>query len=112
MRQTQAHIRDLDPEIEEARRNHDLGRAEMLQEELDRCTEELARALGMGKRPRGKATAAERSRTAVQKAIMKTAVPRIEQFDPILGNHLALHVKTGTFCKYEPDPVHPITWIL
>ncbi len=106
-----AHIRDLGPDIQEAELNHDLGRAEKLREEREQCLEELTRARGKGGRLRGKATEEERARTAVQKAIMKTAVPRIEQLDPIIGNHLALHIKTGTYCHYEPDRVHPITWI-
>jgi hypothetical protein len=34
---------------------------------------------------------------------IRQAVGRIEQVHPELGRHLRVSVRTGTFCRYEPD---------
>jgi hypothetical protein len=38
---------------------------------------------------------------------IRVAVDRITQEHPALGAHLAVAVKTGTFCAYNPDPARP-----
>jgi len=48
---------------------------------------------------------------AVRKAIM-AAIARIAEADPWLGRHLRDHVRTGSECRYESDPDHPIRWVL
>ncbi len=53
--------------------------------------------------------AAERSRVMVTKGI-KAAIARIRGANPSLGRLLALTVRTGRACIYEPDPEHPIPW--
>jgi hypothetical protein len=29
-----------------------------------------------------------------------------------MARHLTDHVRTGTICRYDPDPDHPIEWVL
>jgi tetratricopeptide (TPR) repeat protein len=55
--------------------------------------------------------AAERSRVMVTKSI-KAAVSRIRASNAALGRHLAVSIRTGNICVYEPDPEHPISWRL
>jgi hypothetical protein len=45
----------------------------------------------------------------VTKAIRAT-IKRVSEHDPILGRELEATVRTGTFCIYEPDPRHPLSW--
>jgi hypothetical protein len=52
----------------------------------------------------------DRARLAVTKAI-RYAIRKVERAHPPLGRILAATVKTGTFCRYEPDPQRPIRWI-
>lgn len=53
----------------------------------------------------------ERARLAVTKAI-RYAIRKVERAHPRLGRILAVTVKTGTSCRYEPDPQRPIRWTL
>jgi hypothetical protein len=44
-------------------------------------------------------------------ALLREAVVlRIERVHPELGRHLRLSVRTGTFCRYEPD--RAVRWTL
>lgn len=54
--------------------------------------------------------AVERARVNVTRAL-QLAVRRIDAVDPVLGRDLAANLETGTFCRYAPDPVHPVRWI-
>ena len=51
------------------------------------------------------------ARLAVTKAI-RYAIRKVERAHPPVGGILAATVKTGTFCRYEPDPRRPIRWTL
>jgi pimeloyl-ACP methyl ester carboxylesterase len=102
-------IAELEAEIEQARRWNDLERAARAEAELDALTGELAGGLGLGGRDRRAASDSERARASVSKAV-RSAVRRLEEQHPELGRHLALAVRTGTFCTYEPDPRVPVTW--
>ena len=57
------------------------------------------------------AASAERARVSVRKAIADS-VARIGEHEPDLGLLLATTVKTGTYCRYTPDPRMPVTWEL
>jgi hypothetical protein len=35
-----------------------------------------------------------------------------EQMDPALGGLLRDTVRTGTVCRYDPDPARPVRWLL
>ncbi len=51
----------------------------------------------------------ERARQSTTRAI-KTAVDRIEEAHPKLGEHLRTTVRTGIYSAYRPDPRAPIRW--
>ena len=95
-------IRDLQDELEEARANHDQGRAERLEDELDALVEHLTDALGMSGRSRAMTDAAERARSAVTHRIRAT-IRHLAEVHPALGGHLERTVTTGRFCMYEAD---------
>src|SRR5208283_4477 len=70
---------------------------------------EISRAVGLRGRSRRAASASERARQTVGKAI-RAAVGRIAQSDARLGEILSRSLKTGAFCSYRPDRVSPIAW--
>src|SRR5262249_39904166 len=86
-----------------------IARAEAAEREVEALMAELARATGLGGRDRRAASAAERARQSVSRAI-KLAVDTITGHLPELGHHLARSIKTGTYCGYTPDPPGAITW--
>jgi hypothetical protein len=47
----------------------------------------------------------------VTRAITRT-LRRLRTENPGLARYLALHVKTGFFCRYEPDGEQSVTWRL
>jgi len=101
-----ARLDELREQIEEAEQWHDSERAARGREEMDVLAAELARSVGLGGRDRKAASAAERARLNVTRAI-SAATKRIEAVHPSLGDHLVASVKTGTFCSYEPALPQP-----
>jgi hypothetical protein len=53
--------------------------------------------------------ARERARVNVTRAIA-TALKRIGEHHPALGEHLAVTIHTGMFCSYTPDPRVSLRW--
>jgi tetratricopeptide (TPR) repeat protein len=104
-------LRDLDEEISEAEDWNDAGRLELLTSEREALLAELARATGLAGAPRATGSSAERARTAVRKAIVG-ALARIEHVDARMARHLTDHVRTGSVCRYDPDPDHRFEWVL
>ena len=102
-------LRDLESELAEAENWNDSARASRLREEIDFVARELGAAVGLGGRDRRMASAAERARVNVTRAI-KAALERIDQHSPTLGRHLSVTIRTGTFCAYQPDQRVPVTW--
>lgn len=103
-------VRELQGEIDEADRHHDLARAERARVELDALVDELAAALGLGGRARTTAgSSAERARSTVTQRVRST-IRRLEEVHPALGRHLRASVRTGAFCAYSPES--PTTWEL
>ena len=49
----------------------------------------------------------ERARKAVT-ARIRYVIDRVETEHPELGRHLAVSVRTGAFCSYNPD--RPVVW--
>lgn len=94
-------IEELREELDEAERFHDVERADRAREELEFIGRELAAAVGLGGRDRKAASASERARLNVTRAI-KGAIDRIAAHDPELGEELRATVRTGTFCAYRP----------
>jgi hypothetical protein len=108
-REDRERLGELRAEIDEAEGYNDPERAAALREEMDFLVAELSAATGLGGRDRKAASAAERARVAVTRAI-RTTLKRIEQEHPQLGRHLTATVRTGNFCSYLPDDRFPIEW--
>ncbi len=102
-------LSELREELEEATELGNLERAEQAEAEVDALTKELSRAVGLGGRNRRAASASERARQTITKAI-KSVVERIAHSDSQLADILSRCIKTGTFCSYQPDSDFPIAW--
>jgi hypothetical protein len=104
-----SRLEDLRADIEEAEAFNDPERAARAREEMEFIAQELSSAVGLGGRDRRAASAAERARVNVTRAL-KREIRRIADEDARLGRELSTTVRTGTFCAYEPDPRHPVQW--
>jgi tetratricopeptide (TPR) repeat protein len=102
-------LRELEQELAEAQDWNDPERAARLKAERSALVEQLAQAVGLGGRSRVAASASERARLSVTKAL-RSATQRIAAQSPALGQHLDISLHTGTFCVYRPDPALAITW--
>ena len=102
-------ITELREELQAAKSQGHIARAEAAEREIEALVAELARATGLGGRDRRAASAAERARQSVTRAI-KLSVNKIAGHLPELGRHLARSITTGAYCCYTPDPYVPITW--
>ncbi|MBJ7328450.1 MAG: AAA family ATPase [Solirubrobacteraceae bacterium] len=102
-------ITDLENDLAEAERFHDDERAARARAEMDFVVSELSAAVGLGGRDRRAASDAERARVNVTRAIRST-VKRVSDQHATLGGHLDVSVRTGLFCRYDPDPGSTIAW--
>ena len=102
-------VSELREAIDEAGAHNDVGRLERAQAEMDFLLAELSAAVGLGGRDRKAASDAERARQSVTRAI-KSAVSRVTESHPSLGEHLRTTVRTGIYASYSPDPAAPIEW--
>ncbi|HEY8544733.1 MAG TPA: hypothetical protein VIL36_06785 [Acidimicrobiales bacterium] len=87
-----------------------LEAAERAQAEVDALVRELARAFGLGGRDRRAASAAERARLNVTRAV-RAATARLAEALPGPGAALDRHVRTGRYCAYEPV-AGDVRWIV
>jgi tetratricopeptide (TPR) repeat protein len=102
-------LAEIEDDIGQARALGDARREAQADAERDILVRELARAVGMGGRDRRAASASERARSGVTRAI-RQGIARIGEHHPQLGEHLNLAVRTGTYCAYVPDPGAPAAW--
>ena len=102
-------LTEIEEDLEEARSAGDAERAAQAEAERDFLVRELAGAVGLGGRDRRAASASERARAAVTRAI-RTSLVRIAGHHPALGAHLNHAIRTGTYCAYDPDPRTPVVW--
>ena len=103
-------LAELDQDLAAARADHDIGRAQHLDNQRAALIAELRRAAGLAGRSRSLGTSTtERARKAVT-ARLREAIRRIEAVLPELGAHLDRSVITGTTCRYQPST--PMTWKL
>lgn len=102
-------LAELQEDLAEAETWNDRERVSLVNEEIEFLTRELASAVGLTGRNRKAASAAERARLNVSRAI-RTAMGRIAENHPELGDHLDATITTGTYCSYNPDPRLPIYW--
>jgi len=94
--------RDLREELDEARDRNDLGRVEVLQEELESIAQQIAHGVGIGGKARREGSSAERARVNVRRRLV-LVIDRISVDLPALGRHLMRAVRTGLICVYRPD---------
>ena len=95
-------LAEIEDDIEQARALGDTERAAQAESERNFLVRELSRAVGLGGRDRRAASASERARVAVTRAI-RQAIARIQGHDRELGAHLDGAIRTGTYCAYAPD---------
>jgi non-specific serine/threonine protein kinase len=99
----------LEEQLAGAEARRDEGAAQRVQAELAFVRRELSTAVGMGGRDRETGSHAERARINVTRAV-RAAIKRIAGYDAPLGAELQQGVRTGTFCVYAPDALHPLRW--
>ena len=102
-------LAEIEEDLEEADALGDAERGAQATVEREFLLRELAGAVGLGGRDRRAASASERARAGVTRAVRK-AVARIGEHHPSLGEHLSRTVHTGTYCAYVPDPRLPTAW--
>ena len=102
-------LAEIDDDIDQARAIGDGERAAQADAERDFLLRELSRAVGLSGRDRRAASASERARAGVTRAI-RQAITRIAEHHPDLGEHLSRTIRTGTYCAYDPDPRAPADW--
>jgi tetratricopeptide (TPR) repeat protein len=102
-------LAEIEEDIEQARAFGDATREAQADAERDLLVRELARAVGLGGRDRRAASASERARSGVTRAI-RQGIARIGEHHPQLGEHLNRAVRTGTYCAYVPDAGAPAAW--
>lgn len=100
----------LRAEIDDAIEAGRIETAETLQTQLDQLVAQLAQAFGLGGRSRRAASAAERARLNVTRAI-RAAIARIAEALPDAGAALDRGVQTGLYCVYRPG-TGDIRWIV
>ena len=104
-------LAEIEDDIDEARLLGDDERAAQAEAERDFLARELSRAVGLGGRDRHAGSSSERARASVTRAL-RQAMVRITEHHPMLGEHLRRAIRTGTYCRYLPDPRVPTTWKL
>jgi tetratricopeptide (TPR) repeat protein len=104
-------VEALRAEIDDALAAGALETAEARQDELDALVAQLAAAFGLGGRSRRAASAAERARLNVTRAL-RTAIAKVGEALPEAGAVLDRRVRTGLYCVYEPADSDEIRWIV
>jgi tetratricopeptide (TPR) repeat protein len=102
-------IEALRAEVDEALAADMFDTAEAVQAELDQLVGQLAAAFGLGGRTRRAASAVERARLNVTRAI-RSAIANLEEALPEARATLGPRVRTGVYCAYEPDG-DEVTWV-
>ena len=102
-------LAEIEEDLDDAQSKHDVARAAQSETERDFLVRELSRAVGLGGRDRRSASASERARASVTRAI-RQAMSRITEHDQPLGEHLDHAIRTGAYCAYMPEPQLPLIW--
>jgi hypothetical protein len=102
-------LAEVEDDIDEATLMNDPVRRELAERDREYLMIELRSAVGLGGATRTTGGNAERARTAVTRSI-RYALARLAEHHPVAVTHLEQHVRTGTYCSYQPDPVAPINW--
>lgn len=110
-REYRRRVAELEAEIDEAREYADPYREERARQELAAVMDELRRATGLWDRDRPSGSGAERARVNVTRNLRR-AIAAIAAELPALGSHLEVSVRTGAFCRYDPEPAAGIEWVV
>lgn len=102
-------LAEIDDDLDQAHTAGNTERAAQAEAERDFLIRELSRAFGLSGVARRAASAPERARASVTRAI-RQAMARIGNHHPELGEHLRRTIRTGTYCAYLPDPRAPAGW--
>ena len=102
-------ILDIQQQMEEAETAYDSQKLAALQEEYDQILGHLSQSLGVAGKSRKVSGTVERCRSAVTWRI-RSAIKKIDEVHPALGDHLGNSIRTGNFCEYTPE--YNIEWIL
>ena len=100
-------IAEIDEALDAADTTGDADRSASLTAERDRLVAELSACVGLGGRARPTGSSAERARTTVTTRV-KDALRRLDSAHPEAARHLRRSLRTGAFCRYDPDPI--ATW--
>jgi len=92
---------ELRADLDEATARRDEVRRDALRVELEALETELAGSVGLGGRARRSGSAVERARVNVRRRVA-LALRHVMKANPALGRHLGQHVRTGTYCAYQP----------
>jgi hypothetical protein len=87
-----------------------LEAAEAAQDEIEKLVAELARAFGLGGRDRQVASAAERARLNVTRAL-RSSIAKLSEAMPA-AKALDERVRTGLYCAYEPGAGDAVRWVV
>ncbi|HEX7671251.1 MAG TPA: NB-ARC domain-containing protein [Polyangiaceae bacterium] len=101
LRQYRKRLTDLDEELDEAEAKHDLARHAKRSTEREALLKELARATGLGGKPRRTGSPTERARLNVTRTI-RHAITYLSTAIPELAAHLDESLATGVSCCYQP----------
>lgn len=101
LRQYRKRLADLDEELEEAEARHDVARHTKRSAERESLLAELARATGLGGKPRRTGSPTEKARLNVTRTI-RHAITYLSTTVPELAAHLDESLVTGVSCSYEP----------
>jgi predicted ATPase len=101
LRQYRKRLTDLDEELDDAEARHDVARHAKRSAEREALLKELARATGLGGKPRRAGSPTEKARLNVTRTI-RHAITYLATTNPELATHLGESIVTGVSCSYEP----------
>jgi tetratricopeptide (TPR) repeat protein len=101
-------LAEIDDDLDQAAAAGDAVRAAQAEAERAFLIRELSRAVGLGGRDRRAASAPERARVSVTRAL-RQAITGVAEHHTALGEHLQRAIRTGTYCAYMPDRT-PADW--
>ncbi len=101
LRQYRRRLSDLDEQLDAAEAKHDGALHAKCSTERDALLKELARATGLGGKPRRTGSTTERARLNVTRTI-RHAITYLATALPELAAHLDASVATGVSCCYQP----------
>ena len=104
-------IERLRAEADEALAAGLLEAAEAKEVEIDQLVAQLAQAFGLGGRERKAASAAERARLNVTRAL-RAATAKLVAALPGAGDVLDRRIRTGLYCAYEPAEGDEVLWVV